>query len=83
MYQGNPYKVLGIKPGTDRKIVDKTFRKLARIHHPDVGGTHEEYVELQAAYEAIVTNMYVPGVEVVQQFTLRHTSLFTFEKVGI
>lgn len=83
MYSGNPYIVLGLEPGADLKTVGKAFRKLARKHHPDVGGSHEEYIKIQSAYEAITTNMFVPDVEVVGKFTIRHTSLFTFEKVEV
>lgn len=49
----DPYQVLGISStATDRHIKD-AFRKLARTHHPDVGGDPEEFKTIQEAYSLI------------------------------
>ncbi len=38
----------------DKKALTKRFRKLARAHHPDMGGSHEKFVEINEAYQALV-----------------------------
>lgn len=38
----------------DKKALTKKFRKLARAHHPDKGGAHEKFVEINEAYQALV-----------------------------
>ncbi len=38
----------------DKKALTKKFRKLARAHHPDMGGSHEKFVEINEAYQALV-----------------------------
>lgn len=44
-------RVLGFAPGEcpDLDDVEYAFRKLARIHHPDKGGDHNRFAELQRA----------------------------------
>lgn len=39
--------------------VHEAFRTLARVDHPDVGGTHERFVELQRARDAAVAHQEV------------------------
>lgn len=83
MYVGDPFAVLGVSPDIDKASLSKHFRKLARSNHPDVGGDHDRYVELQSAYQAITSESYSRITTGNDQFTMQHTSLFTFEKVGI
>ncbi len=48
------YAILGLTPTASIEDVKKTFKKLALKHHPDKGGSHDEWVKLQTAYEHIV-----------------------------
>ncbi len=49
----DPYKVLKLAAtATDREIKD-SYRNLARVHHPDVGGDAEEFKNIQEAYSLI------------------------------
>ena len=38
----------------DKKALTKKFRRLAREHHPDKGGDHNKFVELNEAYQALL-----------------------------
>lgn len=45
------WKVLSVEPEADREAIRNAYRALARLHHPDVGGTPEEFKRLRQAYE--------------------------------
>lgn len=55
----NPYTILGIKQGCSKADIKKAYRVMARKHHPDLGGSHEKFQEIQAAYEQIKTGVWV------------------------
>ena len=38
----------------DKKDLTREFRRLARQHHPDRGGSHDTFVELNNAYQALL-----------------------------
>ena len=48
--------MLGLKPSLSLTEIDFTakYRKLAKLHHPDVGGNHDVFVVLLDAYEALI-----------------------------
>lgn len=49
----DPFAILGVGPNASRAEVDKAYREKARRAHPDVGGSNEEMIKINAAYEAI------------------------------
>lgn len=49
----NPYKILGVSPEATKEEVQKAFRKKAAECHPDKGGSHEDMIRVNAAWEAI------------------------------
>lgn len=49
----NCYAVLHLTRSAPRYIVDTVFKALAARKHPDAGGSHEEFVALQQAYDQI------------------------------
>lgn len=49
----NPYTILGVSPSDTREVIDKAYRKKAKETHPDKGGKQEDFIKVQAAYEAI------------------------------
>jgi len=49
----NPYKILGVSPNDTKEAIHKAYRNRAAKAHPDKGGTHEDMVRVNAAWEAI------------------------------
>jgi molecular chaperone DnaJ len=49
----NYYDVLGVKKDATPEDIKKAFRRLARKHHPDAGGSEEKFKELNEAYEVL------------------------------
>lgn len=45
----DPWAVLGLKRGASQEDIEAQFRNLAKRHHPDVGGSTEEFQKLQRA----------------------------------
>ena len=53
MSLANAYAVLGLKRDAPREDVEKHYRALANLFHPDKGGYAEAMVLLNQAYEAV------------------------------
>jgi curved DNA-binding protein CbpA len=49
----DPYQVLGALSTAPDREIKEAYRKLARTHHPDVGGDPEEFKKIQEAYSLI------------------------------
>ncbi|MFA5843921.1 MAG: molecular chaperone DnaJ [Coriobacteriia bacterium] len=47
------YDILGVKRTATADEVKKAFRRAARKHHPDTGGSEEAFKEVNAAYEVL------------------------------
>ena len=51
------YGILGVPPDADRKVIQRTFRQLARKHHPDVNPGNKEAEEkfktINEAYQVL------------------------------
>lgn len=82
MVYKDPYKVLGSERGDSTESIKKRYLKLSRQHHPDLGGSHETYVEIQQAYQLITNDLYEPRVEVPVVYRIRHKTLFTYRMEG-
>ena len=53
-------RILNLKEGFSREELKINFRKMSKVYHPDAGGTHEEFVILQLAYEELEKNPLPP-----------------------
>lgn len=45
------YEVLDVSQSAPRAVIDAAYRALLKQRHPDVGGSTEEFLELQSAYK--------------------------------
>ena len=50
----NAKKLLGLKDNFTQKDVKSAYRKLSKIHHPDIGGTEENFKRLNKAYNYVM-----------------------------
>ena len=48
------FATLGIPIGSGADAIKNAYRKLAKIHHPDLGGSSERFVRIQKAYENLM-----------------------------
>jgi hypothetical protein len=59
---GDPHRVLGIARDATEAEIKRAYRALAKRHHPDAGqGSVARFLEIQAAYEALVGGGSAPG----------------------
>ncbi len=51
------YEILGVSPNADKKVIQQTFRQLARKHHPDVNpgnkDAEEKFKTINEAYQVL------------------------------
>lgn len=51
-------KILNItESNLDRSLVDKSYKKLALIHHPDKGGDLNNFTEIKKAHQRLITQI--------------------------
>jgi septal ring factor EnvC (AmiA/AmiB activator) len=50
----NAMKLLGLSEGFTEKDVKKAYRRLSKIHHPDVGGKEVNFLKLKKAYDYVM-----------------------------
>jgi hypothetical protein len=44
-------KLFGIKYGSSEEEIKEAYKKMAKIYHPDKGGSEEKFKELNSGYE--------------------------------
>lgn len=49
----DPYAILGVKPSATVEEIDKAYRMLQRIHHPDRGGSAEVSARINHAHDIL------------------------------
>ena len=53
-FEKDYYAVLGVSSNASPKEITKSYRKLARTHHPDAsGGNEDRFKEVSAAYDVL------------------------------
>jgi molecular chaperone DnaJ len=53
MSQDNFYNVLGVNENATQEELKKAYRKLAIEHHPDKGGSEEQFKKISEAYDTL------------------------------
>lgn len=55
----DPFDLLGIEEskGGDKAAVTAAYREMAKIHHPDKGGSQDMFMKIQYAYEALTDEL--------------------------
>jgi hypothetical protein len=62
-------RALGVTVTADQETCKRAYRRLAREHHPDVGGDPDRFHLLQRAYERLVADTATPPQPVVSRGT--------------
>lgn len=52
------YKILNLEENASLDDVKKAYRKLSKIHHPDMGGDANKFTIITKAYESIISGEY-------------------------
>jgi hypothetical protein len=47
-------RLLGLEPGASLAAIKRAYRRLAKAHHPDLGGDVEAFHRLDAAYRLLI-----------------------------
>lgn len=50
----NAIKLMGLSSNPTIEEVKKSYRKLSKIHHPDTGGSQENFIRLTKAYDYLM-----------------------------
>jgi len=63
VYDGDPYRTLGLTRGASLDEVKRAYRRLAKINHPDAAGIGAlpRFLAIQSAYEQLVEGPGGPG----------------------
>ncbi len=48
------YRLLSLQAGVSLAEVRTRYRELAKLYHPDAGGSHAEFLALQLAYKQVM-----------------------------
>jgi ribosome-binding protein aMBF1 (putative translation factor) len=51
------YEILGVEPGASQEDIEAAYRERAKEAHPDTGGSKQEFLEVQEAYETLSESM--------------------------
>ena len=63
----DPFDILGITESLkdDKTAVTQAYREMAKVHHPDKGGSPKMFLKIQQAYEALTDEL---GIQNYQRF---------------
>ena len=53
----DPYEILGVPRGASFEEIRAAYRRASKTRHPDMGGSHEQMVELNTAYARILDEL--------------------------
>ena len=73
------YEVLGVSPDADRAEVRRAYRSLLKDHHPDQGGSREQFLRIRDAYERITGESAPPRGKAVAGAILEESVDPTFD----
>ena len=60
------FKVLGLSESADLPTIKKTFKRLARQYHPDLGSrSQEKFLEINSAYQFLI--QVIPGIRMTEK----------------
>lgn len=79
----SPLEVLGLRPGATEGQIKAAYRRLAKIHHPDRGGSEAKFIEVTAAYKFAMAGEGEPRAARAHSFTMSTGARYTFNDMTI
>lgn len=72
----DPYDILNVNKGENLEYYTKQYRSLIKEHHPDLGGSKEEFIKIQNAYEEIQDDLQTDksSEDIISQVTTNSDS---------
>jgi len=67
----DPRRVLGVEPTASPAEVRRAYRLLVRQHHPDAGGSAEQFKQIHAAYIRLISATNPPAATGTESGSLR------------
>lgn len=87
----NAFEILGLEPRLclEREEVNRAFREAGKSHHPDAGGSEENFAKLQAAVDVLSSParrlkawLELKGIEVESRGSIGNALMDEFGRVG-
>ena len=75
------YELLGVEPDATLAQIRAGFLKMAKIHHPDVGGSTEKMQEFSRAYRTLADDISRKAYDMVHSFNTGNSSAAYFREV--
>ena len=74
------YELLGIEPDATLTQVRAGFLKMAKIHHPDVGGSTEKMQQFSRAYRTLADDVSRKAYDMIHSFNTGNSSAVYFKE---
>ncbi len=50
-------RILGLKRGASQETIKQSYRRLVKLHHPDLGGSADKFRKISEAYQYLLLNI--------------------------
>jgi curved DNA-binding protein len=76
------YELLGVDPDATLADIRRGFLRMAKIHHPDVGGTTEKMQQFSRAYRTLADDISRKAYDMIHGFHTGNSSASYFRDSG-
>ena len=76
------YELLGVEPDATLTQVRAGFLKMAKIHHPDVGGSTEKMQEFSRAYRTLADEISRKAYDMIHSFNTGNSTAAYFKETS-
>jgi len=76
------YEVLQVSPNASKEVIEAAYRRLAKIHHPDVGGNETTMKEINEAYESLIDPVKREGYDILRKSHYSSTQQDSYNYYG-
>jgi curved DNA-binding protein CbpA len=76
------YELLGVSPDASLSDIRRGFLRMAKIHHPDVGGSNETMQQFSRAYRTLADDISRKAYDMVHGFHTGNSAAAYFKEAG-